>query len=319
MAMTTPHSHWGQATSFPQRPAGQVLESGFVPPAVDLRYPLNDWTTPGSVTMSPRGTTAVKDELTDQSDYSSEDTCSDYRDTAAGHPDLRSDPTERSRRNPDRRNDNDDSMTPEEAEKRRIRRERNKLAAARCRQRRVNLTNQLLQETETLEDERDRLQKEIQHLQRQRSQLEDLLGTHAPRCQSRQLVGSHHVMDIPPIKAEKCDDFFNMADTGLCRAPYNYSLPSTTFQSCSRPDSLPLSRRPGHQSSMTLLNLPNVTNSTSSNISGVANLGLDCMLDGHTGLTPITGAPSGCDHVARTPLDCGVNSGGYSPTTLMTL
>lgn len=163
------------------------------------------------------------------------------------------------------------------------------------------------------------MQKEIQHLQRQRSQLEDLLGTHAPRCQSRQLVSSHHVMDIPPIKAEKCDDFFNMADTGLCRTPYNYSFPSTTFQSCSRPDSLPLSRRPGHHSSMTLLNIPNVTNSTSANIAGIANLGLDCMLDGHTGLTPITGTPSGCDHVVRTPLDCGAPSGGYSPTTLMTL
>lgn len=110
MAMTTPLSHWGQATSFSQRPAGQVLESGFVPPAVDLRYPLNDWTTAGVATMSPRGTTAVKDELTDPSDYSSEDTCSDYRDTAAGLPDLRNDPTERSRRNQDRRNDNDDSV-----------------------------------------------------------------------------------------------------------------------------------------------------------------------------------------------------------------
>jgi len=71
---------------------------------------------------------------------------------------------------------------------------------------------------------------------------------------------------------------------------------------------------------MTLLNIPNVTNSTSANIAGIANLGLDCMLDGHTGLTPITGTPSGsCDHVVRTPVDCGAHNGGYSPTTLMTL
>lgn len=87
-----------------------MLESGFVPPSVDFRYPLNDWTSAGVATMSPRGTTAVKDELTDQSDYSSEDTCSDYRDTAAGLSDLRNDPTERSRRNLDRRNENDDSV-----------------------------------------------------------------------------------------------------------------------------------------------------------------------------------------------------------------
>jgi len=35
-------------------------------------------------------------------------------------------------------------LTAEDEERRRIRRERNKLAAARCRQRRVDLTNQLL-------------------------------------------------------------------------------------------------------------------------------------------------------------------------------
>jgi hypothetical protein len=35
-------------------------------------------------------------------------------------------------------------MTPEEEDRRRVWRERNKLAAARCRQRRVDLTNQLL-------------------------------------------------------------------------------------------------------------------------------------------------------------------------------
>jgi len=35
-------------------------------------------------------------------------------------------------------------LTAEDEERRRVRRERNKLAAARCRQRRVDLTNQLL-------------------------------------------------------------------------------------------------------------------------------------------------------------------------------
>jgi len=35
-------------------------------------------------------------------------------------------------------------MSPEEEERRRVRRERNKEAAAKCRQKRVDLTNQLL-------------------------------------------------------------------------------------------------------------------------------------------------------------------------------
>ena len=42
-----------------------------------------------------------------------------------------------------------------------------------------------------------------------------------------------------------------------------------------------------------------------------ASLGLDCMVDGHTGLTPITGAPS------QRPNDD--MSASLSPTTLMTL
>jgi len=52
-----------------------------------------------------------------------------------------------------------------------------------------------------------------------------------------------------------------------------------------------------------------------------ASLGLDCMVDGHTGLTPITGAPS-CSAGAQRPGDdiaAALHPAGFSPTTLMTL
>ncbi|KAG9272628.1 fos-related antigen 1 isoform X1 [Astyanax mexicanus] len=76
----------------------------------------------------------------------------------------------------------DEHMSPEELERRRIRRERNKLAAAKCRNRRRELTDTLQSETDQLEDEKSRLQKEIDELQKQKEKLELVLEAHRPIC-----------------------------------------------------------------------------------------------------------------------------------------
>ncbi|MGH0147166.1 UNVERIFIED_CONTAM: hypothetical protein FKN15_041485 [Acipenser sinensis] len=76
----------------------------------------------------------------------------------------------------------DEQLTPEEEEKRRIRRERNKLAAAKCRNRRRELTEQLQDETEMLEEEKAGLQKEIESLQKEKDKLEFVLVAHNPVC-----------------------------------------------------------------------------------------------------------------------------------------
>lgn len=99
-------------------------------------------------------------------------------------------------------------LSPEELERRRIRRERNKMAAAKCRNRRRELTETLqnvserhaherstsgskrpltciysaLQETDQLEDEKSRLQKEIAALQKEKDKLELVLEAHRPIC-----------------------------------------------------------------------------------------------------------------------------------------
>uniref|UniRef100_UPI00398ED5E3 fos-related antigen 2 isoform X1 n=2 Tax=Pristiophorus japonicus TaxID=55135 RepID=UPI00398ED5E3 len=73
-------------------------------------------------------------------------------------------------------------LTPEEEEKRRIRRERNKLAAAKCRNRRRELTERLQDETEKLEEEKSGLQKEIAVLQKEKEKLEFMLVAHKPIC-----------------------------------------------------------------------------------------------------------------------------------------
>ena len=69
--------------------------------------------------------------------------------------------------------------------KRSVRRERNKVAAAKCRQRRVDHTNRLINETENLEEEKASLENEIQTLQQQKEQLEFLLKAHKPMCSAK--------------------------------------------------------------------------------------------------------------------------------------
>nr|XP_046261331.1 fos-related antigen 1a [Scatophagus argus] len=77
---------------------------------------------------------------------------------------------------------NDEHLSQEEMERRRVRRERNKLAAAKCRNRRRELTETLQNETDQLEDEKSRLQKEIAQLQKEKEKLELVLEAHRPIC-----------------------------------------------------------------------------------------------------------------------------------------
>ncbi|KAJ7340975.1 hypothetical protein JRQ81_004262 [Phrynocephalus forsythii] len=76
----------------------------------------------------------------------------------------------------------DEQLSPEEEEKRRIRRERNKLAAAKCRNRRRELTEKLQAETEELEEEKSVLQKEIAELEKEKEKLKFMLMAHGPMC-----------------------------------------------------------------------------------------------------------------------------------------
>ncbi|XP_072546403.1 protein c-Fos [Salminus brasiliensis] len=76
-----------------------------------------------------------------------------------------------------------EQLTPEEEEKKRIRRERNKMAAAKCRNRRRELTDTLQAETDKLEEDKAALQAEIANLLKEKERLEYVLATHKPLCQ----------------------------------------------------------------------------------------------------------------------------------------
>ncbi|XP_070987810.1 protein FosB isoform X1 [Oncorhynchus clarkii lewisi] len=92
-------------------------------------------------------------------------------------------------------------LTPEEQEKRRVRRERNKLAAAKCRNRRRELTDRLQGETDILEEEKSELEAEISELQKEKERLEFVLVAHEPSCkipyQEQQASGSTQLQHQP--------------------------------------------------------------------------------------------------------------------------
>ncbi|XP_041850835.1 protein fosB isoform X2 [Melanotaenia boesemani] len=104
---------------------------------------------------------------------------------------------------PRSRRTRDESLTPEEEEKRRVRRERNKLAAAKCRNRRRELTDRLQSETDILEEEKAELEAEISELQKEKERLEFVLVAHQPNCkipyQDQPQQGSGQ---LPPVQSQ---------------------------------------------------------------------------------------------------------------------
>ncbi|XP_033843749.1 fos-related antigen 2 [Periophthalmus magnuspinnatus] len=107
-----------------------------------------------------------------------------------------------------RRRKRDEQLSPEEEEKRRVRRERNKLAAAKCRNRRRELTEMLQGETEKLEEEKADLQKEIETLQKEKDKLEFMLVAHNPVCKlpidDRHQTNGHHPSHHQPQQPQQC-------------------------------------------------------------------------------------------------------------------
>ncbi|XP_039640889.1 protein fosB isoform X3 [Perca fluviatilis] len=97
----------------------------------------------------------------------------------------------------------EESLTPEEEEKRRVRRERNKLAAAKCRNRRRELTDRLQSETDVLEEKKAELEAEISELQKEKERLEFVLVAHQPNCKMPyQDQSQHSSAQLPPIQPQ---------------------------------------------------------------------------------------------------------------------
>lgn len=133
----------------------------------------------------------------------------------------------------------DDELTEEEMQRRMRRRERNKAAAARCRQRRVDQTNELLHETKNLESEASRLEKEIESLEKLKTKLEIVLQSHIPLCTAN--IQDRHVT-------------------------------SSSSGPLQGPPSPPLYLAANQQSSLVLMTIPSQTPQTSSSTIGPGNV-----------------------------------------------
>lgn len=141
-------------------------------------------------------------------------------------------------------------MTAEDEERRRRRRERNKIAATKCRLKKREKTINLIQESQTLDDQNIDLKNQVQELQTQRRQLLEMLSTHRPSCKNNvprstrdvslnrlpplflanSIIESNHSYSRPSsvdpnYKAQIVDMYNRPASVGVCSdVTYNRSI-----------------------------------------------------------------------------------------------
>ncbi|KAL4618116.1 proto-oncogene c-Fos-like [Arapaima gigas] len=120
-----------------------------------------------------------------------------------------------------------EQLSPEDEEKKRIRRERNKIAAAKCRNRRRELTDTLQAETDKLENEKAGLQTEIAALLREKEQLELILAAHKPACK---IADDPEGIFQEPIRSPHSSlETSKPQDVGLAEASSLQDLDSPSF------------------------------------------------------------------------------------------
>ncbi|XP_015440196.1 PREDICTED: transcription factor kayak isoform X1 [Dufourea novaeangliae] len=199
-------------------------------------------------------------------------------------------------------------MSPEEEERRQIRRERNKMAAARCRKRRMDHTNALLEETEGLEQKKQCLQEEIHQLQQAKDELEFILQAHRAVCRIRSASPPDVKPVIKPSAGLPAEDQFAENDNSLTKqetAAANANLrpnrPNSLpvgFDNNNRPNSLPIFNEPKERPdtlpfktvetpafmkpSLDVAGMP-ITTPTS----GIP-FNFESLMEGGTGLTPVS-------------------------------
>lgn len=125
-----------------------------------------------------------------------------------------------------------EQLSPEEEQKKRVRRERNKMAAAKCRNRRQELTNTLQTETDELEDEKSTLQNDIANLLKEKERLEFILAAHNPICKiSSSSVSPFPFTSVPEIHS------VTTSVVSTTNAPVMTSSSSSLFSNTASTDS----------------------------------------------------------------------------------
>ncbi|XP_063878487.1 transcription factor kayak-like isoform X3 [Scylla paramamosain] len=220
-------------------------------------------------------------------------------------------------------------ISAEEEERRHLRRERNKLAAARCRKRRLDQTNMLQEETDELEEKKTELQTEIQLLQQQRDELEFLLATHKAVCRRHVPAApapTPFVTSAAPVSVAPVSTAATVANTAVrvvkktvvvkeepmedevvLEEEEEVKIPPSVANNNSRP------RRPTSLNvAPVALRTPSVADlgvSIETPSTGLRGFNFDSMMEGGTGLTPVTsGTGLTPVHTGLTPLSTPVVS-----------
>merc|ERR1711887_506183 len=175
-------------------------------------------------------------------------------------------------------------------ERRRVRRERNKLAAARCRKRRVDQTETLQIEVNNWEEKKRMLQDEIHSLQAQKEELQFILEAHKSVCkqsQARSMVSKSELSEPRVVvKAEPPTEMETVRHLTHAEAMDQVQVHSTTAATTSvlgkpqRPASLSLT----NLKSNSMRSIEGIPIDTPTN--AISSLNFDALMDGRTGLTP---------------------------------
>jgi len=189
-------------------------------------------------------------------------------------------------------------LSPEEAQKLEIRRERNKAAAARCRKRRMDQISYLSDEVQEHEEKKRALENTIAQLKAQKEELEYILSQHQSECQLI-VPGLQRQQPLPiavksePVLVETIE--MNPLDqVYMFEKPLQEPLQEIKFNSCQEIDTnrtgglkakrpLSLNIESAQNEARNSATLEGVLIDTPSNI--ISNLGFDTLMTS-TGLTP---------------------------------
>jgi fos-like antigen len=176
-------------------------------------------------------------------------------------------------------------LSPEEAERLRIRRDRNKAAAARCRKRRLDQISTLSDDVADHEDKKRMLEQTISQLKSEKKELEYILAQHQAECHfNPNTMSCLPDQQLPiavksePVMVEAIDQIYVVHKSEV---PSNRSREGGLKPK--RP--LTLNITPPMQESKLNSAIAGITIDTPSNI--VSSLGFDSLLTS-TGLTPTT-------------------------------
>merc|ERR1712018_1036996 len=162
-------------------------------------------------------------------------------------------------------------LLPEEIERLRIRRERNKAAAARCRKRRMDQISTLSDEVERHEKKKRSLEEEIATLKAEKEQLEYILAQHKTECKFAPTLDPNPELLAFAIKSEP-----------VLVQPMEYCPSPISKLKAKRPLTLNVNA----QVPVTTSNVEGVVIETPSKV--MSSLGFESLMTCSTGLTPTT-------------------------------